>query len=202
MIFFSATLILSFFSRIGSFEEFTQKIIIEDFEESSWSEKNIRVFSNSQAKPEVKISKTITSPNILSESSLLLRFPKETIDQNIEIKFLSPKEIDKYALFIRFQIFANGQGGELAFLIEDANFEVKRFSICNLNFSGWKEIQIPLGNKVSQRDRVLNQPAKIRFLGFLYTPALDKSINREDILAIDDIEAFVLEKYKLPKNFY
>ncbi|MCX7999950.1 MAG: flagellar filament outer layer protein FlaA, partial [Leptospiraceae bacterium] len=175
---------------------------LEDFEEVGWANAQLKIYSNSIYKPEVKISKTVTSPNILSNSSLFLRFPKEIIQENIELRFSTPKEIEKYLLEIRFQIFANSQGGTLSFLLEDANFEMKRFLICSLDFSGWKEFQVTVGNKVYQQDRILNKPSKLRFVGFLYTPSLDKSKNREDILALDDIEVFVLEKYKVPENFY
>ncbi|MCX8000676.1 MAG: flagellar filament outer layer protein FlaA [Leptospiraceae bacterium] len=185
-----------------SLEEFTQKIILEDFEESKWTKENLKIYSNSSYQPEIKISKAVTSPNVISSSSLFLRFPKETTEQNIELRFSSPKEIEKYLVAIRFQIFANSQGGVLSFLLEDANFEIQRIFICSLNFSGWKEFKIPIGNKIYQADRILNQSSKLRLVGFLYTPALDKSKNREDILALDDIEVFVLNKYKVPENFY
>lgn len=193
----SLYLILFIFSLFAnSIEEFTQKVVIEDFETSSWSQNNIKIYSNSEFKPEIKISNNLTSPNIFSNSSLLIRFPKNTTEQNIEIRFQSPKEIDKYILGIRFQVFANNQGGELAFLIEDANFELKKFPICILNFTGWKEFNVKLARKIYQQDRVLYQSTKTRLIGFLYTPALDKSLNREDILGFDDIEIFVLDKYK------
>lgn len=197
-----ALITISFALFASPIEEFTQKIVIEDFETSEWSQNNIKIYSNSEFQPEVKVSKSLVSPNILSNSSLLIRFPKNTTEQNIEIRFQTPKEIEKYIVAIRFQVFANNQGGELAFLIEDTNFELKKFPVCVLNFSGWKEFDVKLARKIYQQDRVLHQHAKIRFIGFLYTPVLNKSFNREDILGLDDIEIFVLDKYKTPQYLF
>jgi hypothetical protein len=179
-------------------ERIVETITLEDFEENRITEENFIVRSNQTRTPEVKMSKNLVSPDLLSETSLLLRFPKGTTNLPIEIRFQNPILVNQYLLELHFHIFSNSPGGELGILIEDTYFEMHTFKIANLHFSDWKKIELPIGSKIYQADWILGKPSPVRIIGFLYTPIQTDSKNREDLIVIDDILAKVIPKLKTP----
>jgi len=182
-------------------EDFLEEIVIEDFENQTSKEYSFRIYSNSEVIPEIKKTKTLTSPNLFSNHSLFLRFPKGTTDQNIEIKFTNPRQITNYVLYFKLQIFANTQGGSISLILEDSNFEVHILPVTVLNFNGWKEIIVKLSSSIKQDIKTLHSYSSVKVLGFLYTPDTSQAKNREDLFALDDIIAITLPKFKLPANF-
>jgi hypothetical protein len=181
-------------------DEFLSTFVVEDFESTIWTEKNVIYRGNPDHFPEIRTSKSLTSPNLISETSLLLRFPKGTTEQNIEIRFPEPKPVTDFVISFQFHLYGNSQGGSLSILIEDSRLEHHILPIGNLNFNGWKEFSVKLNPSIQQGNKFLKTPSSIRILGLIYNSDISNSKNREDLLAIDDIIALTIQKIKIPQE--
>lgn len=178
----------------GDLQEITEWVVLEDFEKNRITEENFIVRGNQTRIPEVKMSKNLVSPDLLSETSLLLRFPKGTTDLPIEIRFQNPILVEKHILELNFHIFSNAPGGELGVLLEDTRFTTHILKIAHLSFQDWKKFSVTLSPHIIQSNWVNGKESPLKLIGFIYTPVLTESKNREDIIVIDDITAKVIPK--------
>ncbi|MCB1178556.1 MAG: hypothetical protein KDK36_13300 [Leptospiraceae bacterium] len=177
-------------------DEIIEIVPIEDFENNVLTNEDFIIRGNHSKIPEIKISENLTSPDLISEKSLLLRFPKGTTDLPIEIRFKSPIPINKFLMEIEFHIFSNSPGGELGIILEDTHFEVHILKVCNLTFSDWRKFTIGIPKKVHQENWVFGKDSNINIIGLIYTPGKQVSKNREDIIVLDDIVGRLIPKLK------
>ncbi|MDX1959836.1 MAG: hypothetical protein SFU98_14795 [Leptospiraceae bacterium] len=178
-----------------------QEKTLIDFESFSVSDMKISVKSNSGLGPEPKLSEFFTSPDLESAKSLLFRLPRGATSELWEIRFASPLLFDGYIYTIDFPIYSNNSAGEIVALFQDANFEIRKISIAKISKKGWETYSIKILNKIPQMDASPNIPSKVYLIGFLYYPPKIESKDREDILAIDDIQYKSIPKLKnLPET--
>ena len=82
----------------------------------------------------------------------------------------------------------------------DTHFQKHQIRIANLNFDGWKNFKIQIGNKISQRNYILEKPSSVKLVGLQLNLTKKETKEREDIIAIDDIFIIKRKKYELPQE--
>jgi hypothetical protein len=177
--------------------EFAKKMLLLDFEKDFLPELQLTIKSNSSFSPEMKMTDTITSPDLESSGALLLRLPRGSVLIPWDIRFKNPLNISGYLTELEFNVYSNKSGGDLYMLIRDTNFETSKLLIAKLNYSGWKKHSIKIGNKLKQQDYIVGKETELQMLGFLYQPAETNSVIKEDLIVLDDIIYYSFEKYKL-----
>jgi hypothetical protein len=190
------TIFLFLFSNLGS-DDLQTEIVLENFESGKLKSEILITKGNSKELPEIRKSTTFTSPDLVSEGSLLVRVPAPAIEQPFKIEFGNIYPISDYVLYFRFHIFSNLNSGSLYFVFEDSHFEIHKIHLINLNFDGWKTVEVPVPFKVKQEDRILGKTSQTWFKGFIYEPGPYVNKTRENLLAIDDIIIMTRKKYKL-----
>lgn len=174
--------------------------LIEDFESISVDSKNIRIRDYSIEIPEVKTSSLITSPDIVSNQSLLLRIKHTKPKSAFELYFPKKYVIDDFVQSFNIRLYSTNFSGKLYLIVKDSEFTAHNLLVGNLNFTGWKKIELLVPNKFIQKDWIINQKTFVQILGFYYVSESDKVDSRENIFVIDDIFAITRKKYLLLEN--
>ncbi len=175
-------------------EMVVERKVLQSFEDSNKLEK-IVTKGNSDFFPEVSFSKIFTSPELRSTQSLLFRFTENSRFIPVEYFFEEPIFIQDYVSKFEFHIYSSSRGGEIYFFLEDGLSETHKILVSNINFTGWKKIQIPL-QKMYQNDIIFRENRKMKCKGFLISPPQASESGNEFLIAIDDIIVYSLPKYK------
>jgi len=172
-----------------------ERKVLQSFDDSNKIEK-IVTKGNSDFTPEVSFSKIFTSPELRSTQSLLFRFTENSRFIPVEYFFKEPISIQDYVSRFEFHIYSSSRGGEIYFFLEDGLSETHKILVSNINFTGWKKIQIPL-QKIYQNDIIFRENRKMKCKGFLISPPKASESGNEFLIAIDDIIVYSLPKYKV-----
>ncbi|MBN2077969.1 MAG: hypothetical protein JW838_03330 [Spirochaetes bacterium] len=86
--------------------------------------------------------------------------------------------------------------GTLSFLLMDTGGRSHLLRAGRVNFSGWRKIEVRLGNTISQADDFLNQGKTMKILQVrFHTAGPEASTRRWEYLYLDDITATARDRY-------
>jgi hypothetical protein len=172
-----------------------QEVILEDFETTPYTDKNIsfNVTSDQEAKVTIR---TDLPANEKSKKYLGIKMKSRGGD----IFILKPAKeliLDKYCKSISFWIYGKKTLGELSFMLQDTKqVNHKMIIIPTVDFLGWKQITINLGNKIAQEDDFVNQKKTMKLINIQYRTAGGKERPSDwQYLYLDDITAVVRDRY-------
>jgi len=172
-----------------------QEIVLEDFETTPYSNKNItyNVTSDQEAKLTVRDQLPATAN---SKKYLGLKFKTKGGDIFV-IKPAKELIIDKYCKSISFWVYGRKTNGELTFMLQDTKKDNHVIMLAQtINFSGWKQITVPLRNNIAQDDDFLNQRKTMKIINIQYKSATSRrKPSQWEYLYLDDITATVRERY-------
>jgi hypothetical protein len=198
MIFFIFLVSGAFFAEEMDYRDYQEKILVEDFESIKITNQLFNVQANTNYLPDVRMSKNLTSPDLISNTSLLVRITPEAIGIPMNLRFSKPYILNDYIEEFQFHIYSNQANGELSIFVLDTKFQEHKIPIANLNFDGWKNFRVPIANLVSQKDFVIGKPGFMKFIGIQFSLAKKNTKNKEDLIAIDDIFVIKRKKYRFP----
>ncbi len=190
---------LSLFGQEKKNPDYKERFLLEDFESIKLTNQSFKVPANTHYLPDVRMSKNITSPDLISNTSLLIRISTEGKGIPVDLLFPKPYLIENYILEFEFYVYSNYANGDLFLYILDSNFQKHKIMIANLNYDGWKSFRIPIGNLVAQSDFIIGKANFIKLTGFQFNPTKKETKDKEDMIAIDDIFIIKRLKYKLPE---
>ena len=81
--------IFSLFGQEKKIPEYKERVLLEDFESLKLTNQSIKIQANTHYLPEVRMSKNLTSPDLQSNTSLLIRVSNE--GSGIPMDLLFPK---------------------------------------------------------------------------------------------------------------
>jgi hypothetical protein len=172
-----------------------QEIVLEDFETTPYSNKNItyNVTSDQDAKLTVRDQLPATAN---SKKYLGLKFKTKGGDIFV-IKPAKELIIDKYCKSISFWVYGRKNFGQLTFMLQDTKKDNHVIMLVQtINFSGWKQITVPLRNNIAQDDDFLNQKKTMKIVNIQYKSATSgRKPSQWEYLYLDDITATVRERY-------
>jgi hypothetical protein len=170
-------------------------VILEDFETTPYSNNNIsfNVTSDQQAKLTVRDQ---LPANANSKKYLGLKFKTRGGDIFV-IKPSKELIIDKFCKSISFWIYGKKTGGEITILFQDTKKNIHKITVVQtINFSGWKQVTVPLRNDIAQEDDFLNQKKTMKIINIQYRSATASGKTSQwEYLYLDDITATVRERY-------
>ncbi|MBK8398434.1 MAG: hypothetical protein IPL26_24725 [Leptospiraceae bacterium] len=198
--------ILILFITIPSFTEeknekkYIQQVLLENFESIKITNNFLRIQANTNYLPEIRMSKQFVSPNLISDTSLLIIIPIEGEGIPMDLIFPKPYIIEEYLIEFEFHIYSNQTNADFFIYIQDTHFQKHQILVAHLNFDGWKSFKIPIGNKINQRDSIIGKPSFLKLTGIQINPTVKERKTKEDIIAIDDIFITKRKKYDLPQD--
>ena len=142
------------------------------------------------------MSKNLTSPDLISNTSLFVRIPTSGSGIPIDLIFSKPYRIEDYLIEIEFHIYSNQANGDLFLYLQDSKFQKHKILITSLNYNGWKSFKVPIGNKVFQSDYIIGKASSIKLTGIQFNVAKKETKDKEDFIAIDDIFIVKRSKYR------
>ena len=171
-----------------------QEIIIEDFETTPYTDKNI--FFNSTGYQDAKLSIRDTNPAPDGHSKKYLGVKvKARVGITFILKPLKEILIDRYCKSISVWVYGKNYAGELSMLLMDADQRTYKLRVGALNFLGWRKLEVAIPRNVIQLDQFLNQKKFLKILQFQYTAANREALARWQYFYIDNISALVRDKY-------
>lgn len=197
---FIISLTITSFAEEKKEKDYKEYVLLEDFESIKITNQSFRIQANTNYLPDVRMSKTLISPDLISNTSLLIRIPREGTGIPIDLFFPKPYSIEEYIIEFEFYVYSNQASGELFMYLLDTHFQKHQIRIANLNFDGWKNFKIQIGNKISQRNYILEKPSSVKLVGLQLNLTKKETKEREDIIAIDDIFIIKRKKYELPQE--
>ncbi|HOD14296.1 MAG TPA: flagellar filament outer layer protein FlaA [Spirochaetota bacterium] len=172
-----------------------QEIILEDFETTPYTDKNItfNVTSDQEARLAIR-----TDLPAYEKSKKYLGIKMKSRGGDIFI--IKPaKEIilDKYCKSISFWIYGKKTLGELSFMLQDTRQNNHKLIIIpTVDFLGWKQVTINLGKRIAQEEDFLNQKKTMKLINIQYRTASSKERpSAWQFLYLDDITAVVRDRY-------
>jgi hypothetical protein len=172
-----------------------QETILEDFETTPYTDKNVSFNATSDQEAKVTIRTDLPANE---KSKKYLGIKMKTRGGDIFI-FKPAKElvIDKYCKSISFWVYGKKTLGELSFMLQDTKqVNHKMVIIPTVDFLGWKQFTINLGNKVAQEDDFVSQKKTMKLINIQYRSAGGKEKPWEwQYLYLDDITAVVRDRY-------
>lgn len=174
--------------------------VVLDFENEEYSNQNWRYRGpQDQSLPDIFVTRNITAPIPGSRKALLMRFSEKS---NLPGQFIfpNPPEIYGYLKQITVPVYSSKSNGSLFIILQSYDYENTKIFLTNLNFRGWKFIEISIQDRFNQNDPVLNSFLPIRIIGILYEPEGEIKPGIEILVGIDDISILEREKYKLLKE--
>ena len=178
----------------GLAQEIYQEEPVENFEKNVYS-KNDSIVQAYQ--PDISITEMVTA-HPESAKALYLRMQK-SLDTPVTLLLKKPYETSAFIHSIRLYVFSSGFSGQLSVLIRNKQDEIKSIPLCNLNYSGWKKIEIGLGKYLNQEDYAIFRNEKQIIQG-LVLQGSDLKAGRENILILDDIVLLVRKKMLVPDH--
>jgi hypothetical protein len=191
---------LSLFGQDKKNLDYKERFLLEDFESIKLTNQSIKVQANTNYLPDIRMSKNITSPDLVSNTSLLIRISSEGKGIPIDLLFPKPYQIENYIIEFEFYVYSNYANGDLFLYILDTNFQKHKIMIANLNYDGWKSFRIPIGNVIAQSNFTIGKSNFIKLTGIQFNPTKKETKDKEDMIAIDDIFIIKRVKYKLPEG--
>ncbi|MGB4269170.1 MAG: flagellar filament outer layer protein FlaA [Spirochaetota bacterium] len=171
-----------------------KEIIIEDFETTEYTDKNISLRVVKDEKAGVSMRTDYPAPVQNSKRYLGVKvFAKS--GSVLTIIPAKPLIIDKYCKYINMWVYGKNFSGELSILVKDANGNIKRLVLGKLNFLGWRKLSVPITDEIAQEDKYLAQKRNIEIVKILYNPSTLERLPAWNYFYIDDITAIVREKY-------
>ncbi len=171
-----------------------QEIMLEDFEINPYTDKNVSFASSGYQQARISIRDQFPAPTGSSKKYLGIKVFAKNNDAFI-IKPAKEIVIDKYCKYINFWVYGKNLQGDLSFLILDGDEQTHKIKICNLDFMGWKKIQVALPASVAQQDEFITQRKAIKILQIQYHATVMSQTTRWQFFYLDDITAMVREKY-------
>jgi len=171
-----------------------QEIVLEDFETTLYSDKNISYSSTGYQDAKVAMRDQDPAPNGSSKKYLGVKV-KARAGDNFIIKPVKDLMIDKFCRSIAMWVYGKNYSGELSILIMDANQQTHKLRLGNLNFMGWRKLQVPISKNIPQQDEFLNQKRFMKIMQIQYTAANREQVARWQYFYIDDISVMVRDKY-------
>ena len=168
---FIISLTITSFAEEKKEKDYKEYVLLEDFESIKITNQSFRIQANTNYLPDVRMSKTLISPDLISNTSLLIRIPREGTGIPIDLFFPKPYSIEDYIIEFEFYVYSNQASGELF-----------------------------IGNKISQRNYILEKPSSVKLVGLQLNLTKKETKEREDIIAIDDIFIIKRKKYELPQE--
>ena len=135
---------LLIFLLLSHFSVYTRPIdinlerkVIQNFEDEYKIEKIISK-GNLEVFPEVGVSGLLTSPELISEKSLLIRYTEESRFQPMEYIFNKPILLQDLVTRLEFHVYSSSNAGDIYFFIQDSFQETHKILLTRINFSGEK----------------------------------------------------------------
>jgi len=171
-----------------------KEVIIEDFETTTYTEKNIsiKVVKDEQSAVSMRTDYPAPVPNSKRYLGVKVFAKSGSVLTIIPAK---PLIIDKYCKYINMWVYGKNFSGELSILVKDANGNIKRMVMGKLNFLGWRKLSVPITDEIAQEDKYLAQKRNIEIVKILYNPSTLERLPAWNYFYIDDITAIVREKY-------
>ncbi|HNW26967.1 MAG TPA: flagellar filament outer layer protein FlaA, partial [Spirochaetota bacterium] len=172
-----------------------QEIVLEDFETTPYTNKNVsfRVSSDQDASILIRDNLPATSS---SKKYLGLKVKTRGNDSFV-IKPAKDIVIDKFCKSISFWVYGGKTHGEVSFMLQDTEKNNHRLVVVPvINFVGWKQFTVPLTNKVAQEKDFLNQKKIMKILNIQYRTVGNREIQKPatwEFVYLDDITATVRE---------
>jgi hypothetical protein len=172
-----------------------QEIILEDFETTPYTDKNISF--NVTSDQEAKVAFRTDLPAIEKSKKYLGIKMKSRGGDIFIIKPAKELIIDKYCKSISFWIYGKKTLGELSFMIQDTKqVNHKLVIIPSVDFLGWRQITINMSNRVAQEDDFVNQKKTMKIVNIQFRTAGGKEKpSGWQYLYLDDITAVVRDRY-------
>lgn len=174
------------------------RVLLEDFENFTLSNLSVQMSANTHYLPQVRLSKNLTSPELQSSTSLLIRIESGHTGIPFDVKFKNPYTLEGYIVDFEFNIYSNNANGELFLYFLDGKFQKHKIKIASLNYDGWKTFKIPIGNQVFQSDFVIGQSTRYKITGLQINSTKKETNQKEDIIVLDDIFWTNQKKYQFP----
>jgi len=175
---------------------YKERVLLEDFESKIFNSDSFQIQANTDYLPDVRMSKNLTSPDLISNTSLFVRIPTAGSGIPIDLIFSKPYKIEDYLIEIQFHIYSNQANGDLFLYLQDSKFQKHKILITSLNYNGWKSFKIPIGNKVFQSDYIIGKASSIKLTGIQFNVTKKETKDKEDFIAIDDIFIVKRSKYR------
>lgn len=172
-----------------------QEIVLEDFETTPYTNKNVsfRVSSDQDASILIRDNLPATSS---SKKYLGLKVKTRGNDSFV-IKPAKDIVIDKFCRSISFWVYGGKTHGEVSFMLQDTEKNNHRLVVVPvINFVGWKQFTVLLTNKVAQEKDFLNQKKIMKILNIQYRTVGNREIQKPatwEYVYLDDITATVRE---------
>ncbi len=176
-------------------ESVFSEVILENFEESQYNEKNIEYNNvNIDLKANIAIKDQFPAPTNNSKKYLGIKIYGKSGDI-LKIKPPKPLVIDKFCKEISFWVYGKKISGEISINLVDSIGTNHRVIITVVDFNGWKKITVPVLSTVKQQDEYLNQKTNIQIKEIQYRPGNQSRLPIWHYIYIDDISATVRDKY-------
>ncbi len=174
------------------------RILLEDFENFKLSNLSVQMSANTHYLPQVRLSKNLTSPDLQSKTSLLIRIDSGQTGIPFDLKFTNPYTLEGYIVDFEFNIYSNNANGDLFLYFQDGKFQKHKLKVGSLNFDGWKTFKIPIGNLVFQSDFIIGKSTQYKLTGLQINVTKKETNQKEDIIVLDDIFWTSRKKYQFP----
>jgi hypothetical protein len=171
-----------------------REIILEDFETSNYTDKNVTFAFTGYQEAKLAIKDQNPAPGGSSKKYLGVKV-KARAGDNFVIKPVKELIIDRYCRAISMWVYGKNYAGELSILLMDADQQTHKLRMGTLNFLGWKKLTVPLSKKIAQQDEFLNQKRSMKIIQIQYTAANREQVARWQYFYIDDISATARDKY-------
>lgn len=169
-------------------------IVLENFEASVFSKKNLLLPSALHDKSNLQIADNFPSPENNSKKYLMLTL----FSNHHDIATIIPSEtikISKYCKSISLWTYGKNSPGMLSIFLKDITGEQHRLTMGRLDFHGWKKLTTVLPSNVAQMDAYLHQNTYLTLQKITYHPGTTELTPRFSFIYIDDITAVVRNKY-------
>ncbi len=178
-----------------TYQKVYTEMIIEDFETSEYSEKNLKYTTTNEQKGSIQIRDQYPAPFNNSKKYLGVKVYGRAGD-TYKIYPAKPFAITKYAKSISMWIYGKRFAGELTLIVQDASNKIHRISFGKISFLGWKKITVKLNKRIKQQDEYLSQEKSLKILHIQYRPGNRTIHPKMQYFYIDEISATVRDKYK------
>jgi hypothetical protein len=171
-----------------------QEIVLEDFETTPYSSKNVSY--NKISDQDAGLSIRDQFPATPASKKYIGLKVKTRGDDTFIIKPAKDIIIDKFCRSISFWVYGEKSYGEVSFLLQDTeNINHRLVVVPVVNFLGWKQFTVPLTSKVGQEKDFLNQKKIMKILNIQYRSIGGKEKPAKwEYIYLDDITATVRER--------
>ncbi len=171
-----------------------QEVVLEDFETTQYSNKNITL--NVSSDQEAGLSIRDQFPATTASKKYLGLKVKTRGDDTVIIKPAKEILIDKYCRSISFWVYGEKTYGEVSFMLQDTEKTNHRLVVVPvINFLGWKQFTVLLTSKVAQEKDFLNQKKIMKIINIQYRTIGGKGKPAKwEYVYLDDITATVRER--------